>query len=220
MWRGFPRQLAEATGCGALVYSRAGYGDSDPVTLPRPIRYMHDEAAVLGELLDRTAVRDAILIGHSDGASIALIYAGGAPRPTLHALVLEAPHVFAEPSGLASIAAMTQHYETTNLRERLTRYHGANVEGAFRGWNDVWLHPEFRRWNIEEFLPSIEVPTLLLQGADDGYGTWRQIEAIERQVRGPVESRLIPHSGHAPHRDQPLLVLELMTAFVLAHLPE
>lgn len=220
MWRDFPRQLADMTGCGALVYSRAGYGGSEPVTLPRPIRYMHDEATVLGELLDRTAVRDAILIGHSDGGSIALIYAGSAPRPALRSLVLEAPHVFAEPVGLESIAAMTQQYETTNLRERLARHHGANVDVAFRGWNDVWLHPEFRRWNIEEFLPSIKVPTLLLQGADDAYGTLRQIEAIERQVQSTVETHFVPGSGHTPHRDQPELVLELMTEFVIRHLPK
>jgi len=220
MWRDFPRQLADTTGCGALVYSRAGYGGSEPVTLPRPIRYMHDEAAVLGELLERTGVRDAILIGHSDGGSIALIYAGSAPRPALRSVVLEAPHVFAEPVGLESIATMARQYETTDLRERLGRHHGANVDIAFRGWNDIWLHPEFRRWNIEEFLPSIKVPTLLLQGADDAYGTRRQIEAIERQVRGTVETHFVPDSGHAPHRDQPELVLELMTEFVIRHLPK
>jgi pimeloyl-ACP methyl ester carboxylesterase len=220
MWRDFPSQLAEATGCGALVYSRAGYGSSDRAILPRPIHYMHDEAAVLGELLGRAGVREAILVGHSDGASIALIYAGSDPAAGLRALVLEAPHVFAEPIGLESIAAMTQQYETTTLRERLGRYHGANVDGAFRGWNGVWLDPEFRRWNIEEFLPAIATPTLLMQGDADEYGTWAQIEAIERGVRGPVESHLIPESGHAPHRDQPELVLELMTAFVRAHLSD
>jgi pimeloyl-ACP methyl ester carboxylesterase len=156
-WRDFPRRLADATGCGALVYSRAGYGTSPPVILPRPIRYMHDDAVVLDEVLRHYDVRDAILIGHSDGASIALIYAGSAPRPNLRALALEAPHVFAESIALESIAAMQREYETTDLRQRLARYHGANVDVAFRGWNDVWLHPEFRDWNIEEFLSAIEV---------------------------------------------------------------
>ncbi|MGZ7031429.1 MAG: alpha/beta fold hydrolase [Thermoanaerobaculia bacterium] len=219
MWRDFPRQLADATGCGALVYSRAGYGASDPVDLPRPIRYMHDEAVVLAEVIESAAIRDAILVGHSDGASIALIYAGGARSSRLRALVLEAPHVFAEPIGLTSIAAMTDEYENTDLRDRLSRHHGANVDVAFRGWNDVWLQPEFRRWNIEEFLPSIDVPMLLLQGVDDQYGTWKQIEAIVQRVRGPVQTLLVRDCGHAPHRDQPEIVLAAMTNFILAVRP-
>ena len=219
MWREFPRQLAEATDCGALVYSRAGYGASDPVALPRPIRYMHDEAVVLAEVIECAGVRDAIIVGHSDGASIALIYAGGARRHRLRALVLEAPHVFAEPSGLASIARMKGEFETTDLRDRLARYHGVNVDVAFHGWNDVWLHPDFRHWNIEEFLPSIDVPLVLLQGSDDEYGTWKQIEAIERQVIGPVQTLLIPDCGHSPHRDQPEIVLAAMTDFISAVRP-
>ena len=214
MWRDFPRRLADATGCGALVYSRAGYGASPPVVLPRPIRYMHDEAVVLDQVLQHYGVRDAILIGHSDGASIALIYAGSAPRPNLRALVLEAPHVFAELSGLESIAAMKREYETTDLRQRLARYHGANADAAFRGWNDVWLHPEFRDWNIEEFLPAIEVPILLIQGDDDEFGTTRQVEAIASQVRGPVETLLLPDCGHAPHRDQPDATAAAMAGFI------
>lgn len=214
-WRDFPRRLADETGCGALVYSRAGYGSSPPVELPRPIRFMHDEAVVLDAVLRHHGVRDAILVGHSDGASIALIYAGSARRERLRALILEAPHVFAEKLGLDSIDAMKRDYDTTDLRQRLARHH-ADVDNAFRGWNDVWLHPEFRDWNIEEFLPSIEVPLLLIQGADDEYGTWKQIERIERGVRGRVETLRVPACGHAPHRDQPEIVLEKMRAFVIA----
>lgn len=214
MWRDFPQRLAEATGCGALVYSRAGYGSSDPSQLPWPVRYMHDEAVVLEEVLVAAGVRDAILVGHSDGASIAIIYAGSAARPQLRGMILEAPHVFAEPNGLASIAAMKTQYETTDLRARLARYHGTNVDNAFRGWNGVWLHPDFVHWNIEEFLPSIGVPLLLVQGEVDEYGTWKQIEAIERQVWGPVETVRVAECGHAPHRDQPEIVLEAMTRFV------
>jgi len=214
MWRDFPQRLAEATGCGALVYSRAGYGSSEPKPLPWPIRYMHDEAIVLERLLEEKSIRETILVGHSDGGSIAIIYAGSAHRPAPRGMILEAPHVFAEPGGLASIAAMTTTYETTDLRERLARYHGANVDNAFRGWNGVWLHPDFVRWNIEEFLPSIDVPLLLVQGEDDEYGSWKQIEAIERQVRGAVQTLRVPQSGHSPHRDQPDLVLDAMTRFV------
>ena len=213
MWRDFPRRLAEATGCGALVYSRRGYGSSPAAALPRPIRYMHDEADVLAEVLHDHGVHDAIVVGHSDGASIAIIYAGRHPAAPLRALILEAPHVFVETISVESIAATKGIYETTDLRDRLARHH-RDVDNAFRGWNDVWLHPEFRKWNIEEFLPAIRVPMLLIQGSDDEYGTWAQIEAIARQVRGSVETRLVPGAGHSPHRDQPEMVLDTMAAFV------
>jgi pimeloyl-ACP methyl ester carboxylesterase len=211
-WRDFPRRLAEKTGWGALVYSRRGYGASPPADLPRPIEYMHDEAAVLDDVLRHYRVRDAVLIGHSDGASIAVIYAGRTRSDRLRALILEAPHVFAEPVGIASIAAMRDAYNTTDFRERLARHH-TNVDNAFRGWNDVWLDARFREWNIEEFLPAITAPVLLIQGTDDEYGTWKQIEAIERQVQGPVETLRVPGAGHAPHQDQPEMVLERMSAF-------
>ncbi|HEX9940748.1 MAG TPA: alpha/beta hydrolase [Thermoanaerobaculia bacterium] len=213
-WRDFPDRLADRTGCGALLYSRAGYGKSDPVPLPRPIRFMHDEAEILARILERTGIREAILVGHSDGASIALIHAGSGDAARLRGLVLEAPHVFAEPWGLASIARAWEAYRTTDLRERLARHHGANTEVAFRGWNDVWLHPEFRAWNIEEFLPAIEVPMLILQGEQDEYGTWRQVEAIQRQSGGPVEALPVPDCGHAPHREHPELTLRAMTEFI------
>jgi pimeloyl-ACP methyl ester carboxylesterase len=211
-WRDFPRRLAEKTGWSALVYSRRGYGASPPADLPRPIEYMHDEAAVLDDVLRHYRVRDAVLIGHSDGASIAVIYAGRTRSDRLQALILEAPHVFAEPVGIANIAAMKDAYEKSDFRERLARHH-TNVDNAFRGWNDVWLDARFQEWNIEEFLPAITAPVLLIQGTDDEYGTWKQIEAIERQVQGPVETLRVPGAGHAPHRDQPEMVLERMSAF-------
>ncbi len=213
MWRDFPRRLSDATGLGALVYSRRGYGTSEPAPLPRPIRFMHDEAAMLDGILEQHRIRESILIGHSDGASIALIYAGSGPRTPLRGMILEAPHVFAESSGLESIARMKVQYETTDLRKRLARYH-EDVDNAFRGWNDVWLHPDFRKWNIEEFLPSIEVPIMLIQGTNDEYGTWKQIEAIERQVRGSVETLRLPDCSHSPHRDETNVVLQAMTLFI------
>jgi pimeloyl-ACP methyl ester carboxylesterase len=222
LWRDFPDRLAGETGCGALVYSRAGYGRSDPAPLPRPVGFMHDEAAILAEVLAEAGVREAILVGHSDGASIALIFAGSAgragtsPIPRLRGLILEAPHVFTEPHGLASIAKIGEAYRTTDLRERLARHHGANVDVAFRGWNDVWLSPEFRAWNLEAFLPAIRTPILILQGEDDEYGTWRQVEAIARQSGGPVEALALPACGHSPHRERPDLVLPAMARFVRA----
>lgn len=213
-WRDFPDALAAQTGCGALVYSRAGYGASDPVPLPRPVRFMYDEAEVLREILAQTGIRRSILLGHSDGASIALIAAGTAPLPGLRALVLEAPHVFAEPHGLRSIAKIADVYRTTNLRQRLARHHGANVDTAFRGWNDVWLHPDFRAWNIQDVLPGVTVPTLVVQGEDDEYGTWAHVECIERRATGPVETLRISRCGHAPHAEQRDAVLPVMARFI------
>jgi pimeloyl-ACP methyl ester carboxylesterase len=213
-WRDFPDRLVERTGCGALIYSRAGYGRSAPAPLPKPVRFMHDEAAVLARLLDENAIRRPILVGHSDGASIALLYAGGGPAIPPLGLVLEAPHVFTEPSGLASIARIAEAYRTTDLRARLERHHGANTDNAFRGWNDVWLHPDFAAWNIEEVLPRIALPMLILQGEDDEYGTWRQVEAIERQSGGPVETVALPECGHAPHREHPERALRKMADFI------
>jgi pimeloyl-ACP methyl ester carboxylesterase len=215
LWRDFPDRLTAETGCGALIYSRAGYGRSDPVPLPRPVRFMHHEAAVLPRVLAAAGIRDHVLIGHSDGASISLIHAGSRPGPGLRGLILEAPHVFTEPHGLASIARMREAYRDTDLRARLSRHHGDNVDVAFRGWNDVWLNPEFAAWNIEEYLPAIRVPILILQGEDDEYGTWRQVEAIERQSGGSVESIAIPDCGHSPHREQPDVTLRAMADFVM-----
>ena len=214
LWRDFPDKLAERTGCGALVYSRAGYGKSDPVPLPRPVRFMHDEAAILPKVLEAAGVRESILVGHSDGASIALIHAGRDQPVGLWGLILEAPHVFTEPSGLESIAKIAELYRTTDLRDRLARHHGANVDVAFWGWNGVWLDLLFRAWNIEEFLPGIQVPILILQGDRDEYGTWRQVEAIERQAGGPVESVLVRDCGHSPHREQAGVTLAEMVGFV------
>ncbi len=214
LWRDFPARLAERTGMSALVYSRAGYGKSDPVSLPRPVRYMHDEAEVLDTLLKELNINNTVLIGHSDGASIALIYAGLIKCVNVRALILEAPHVFTEQGGLDSIARVTDVYRTTAMRERLKKHHGSNTDIAFRGWNDVWLHPEFRAWNIEEFLPVIAVPLLLIQGDDDEYGTIRQLEAIERQVKGTVEVLKVADCGHSPHREQAVVTLGAMTAFL------
>lgn len=214
-WRDFPARVAEATGCGALVYSRAGYGNSDPIELPRLVNFMHTEAlATLPEVLDMFSIHDAILIGHSDGGSIALIYAGGTHDPRLRGLILLAPHVFVEDVSIESIRKAKEDYETGPLKQALTRHHGTNVECAFRGWNNVWLAPEFRRWNIEEYLPGINVPILVIQGEGDQYGTLQQVEAIERGCKCPVQRLILPHCGHSPHRDQPERTLAAITAFV------
>jgi pimeloyl-ACP methyl ester carboxylesterase len=217
MWKAFPRELAAATGCGALVYSRAGYGGSDACELPRPLDYMQREGLeVLPRVLGASGVGDCILVGHSDGGSIALAYAGGTPAAPLRGMITEAAHVFCEELSVRSIAAARDAYEGGGLKERLARYHGANVECAFRGWNGAWLDPGFRRWNLEEFLPGIRVPVLALQGEDDEYGTPAQAEAVRRGVPGGAEVVMLPACGHAPHRDQPERTLDRMTRFVAA----
>jgi pimeloyl-ACP methyl ester carboxylesterase len=214
-WRDFPARLAAATGCGALVYSRAGYGGSDPVPLPRPLRFMHDEALrSLPDVLRAAGVRDAVLVGHSDGASIALIHAGSGAATPVRALVLEAPHVFVEDLSVRSIAAAAEAFTSGRLRAALERHHGGNVEVAFWGWNRAWLDPGFRSWNLQEYLPAIRLPVLLIQGQDDEYGTVRQLDAITAGCAGPVERLVLERCGHAPHRDQPELTLEAITAFV------
>lgn len=213
MWREFPAKLAAASGCPAVVYSRYGYGRSAPLGAPHGVDYMHREAlATLPELRQALGLDDVILVGHSDGASIALIHAGSGRWP-VHAVVVEAPHVFVEDASIASIAAARDAFATAELRQRLARYH-ADVDSAFRGWNDVWLRPEFRAWNIENYLPGIRCPVLAIQGADDEYGTLAQLDAIERGVAGPVERLVLAGCRHAPHREQEPATLAAMAGFI------
>jgi pimeloyl-ACP methyl ester carboxylesterase len=180
---------------------------------------MHDEAStVLPALLDTFQIEEPILVGHSDGGSIALIHAGraqAAGRTEPRALILLAPHVFVEDCSIASIRRMRELYRTTDLRQRLARHH-ADVDAAFHGWNDVWLDPRFRDWNIEEYLPRITSPMLVILGEDDEYGSRKQVDAIAAQARGRVETLMLPRCGHAPHRDQRDRVLERITAFIEA----
>ena len=214
MWRDFPDRVVSATGCGALVYSRMGYGASEPVRGPRPVRFMHDEALeVLPAVIKRFKLEEVVLFGHSDGASIAIVHAG-ARLEAIRALILEAPHVFVEPVCVERIARIAEEYETTRLRQRLAKYHGGNTDPMFKTWTDVWLRPEFRQWNIEEYLPSIESPVLVVQGEDDEYGTVRQVEAVLAQVRGPAKSLMLARCGHSPHSDQPDDVLDAAARFV------
>src|SRR5690349_11829575 len=212
MWRDFPQRLAHATAGRVVVYSRHGYGHSDPLAGARNVRYMHDEAlVVLPEFLDALAIARPILVGHSDGASIALIHAGGSDRP-VRGVVAMAPHVIVEDISVASIAAARDAYATTDLCARLSRYH-ADVDGAFRGWNDIWLHSDFRAWNIEEYLPQIRCPILAIQGEDDEYGTMEQLEIIAAAVPD-AELVKLADCRHSPHRDQPDAVLDAISRFV------
>jgi pimeloyl-ACP methyl ester carboxylesterase len=210
-WRDFPEKLASACDLGAFVYSRANYGRSSPTApLPRPVRYMHDEALLLPEVLRAAGISDPILIGHSDGASISILYA--ADRP-VRGLVLEAPHVFGEEVSFASIARAKEAYEKAGLRDRLAKYH-ENVDAAFYGWNGPWLDPGFRQWNLSDRLPRISAPILVVQGLADEYGTAAQVEAIRRGAGGKVDAALLEGCGHAPHREKPEETLAVMQAFV------
>jgi pimeloyl-ACP methyl ester carboxylesterase len=204
MWRDFPERLQAASGCGVFAWSRRGYGGSSPAALPWPVSYMHDEARHwLPSILEATGFEEMVLIGHSDGASIATIHAGERSSPALRGLVLMAPHFFVEDISIASIAQARVAYETGDLRRGLERHHGANVDGAFRGWNRIWLDPAFRDWDIQAQLRNIQVPTLIIQGADDEYGTLAQVEAARAAIAAPLTTVVLPQCRHSPHRDQP-----------------
>jgi pimeloyl-ACP methyl ester carboxylesterase len=204
LWRDFPQQLADSLKMRVLAYSRHGYGQSAPISSPRAVSYMHDEALiVLPQLLRQLQIERPLLFGHSDGGSIALIHASRRP---VRGIIALAPHLFVEDLSVKSIAAAKVAYESTNLRERLARHH-ADVDGAFWGWNNIWLHPDFRDWNIEALLPEIHCPVLVIQGREDEYGTEKQLHAIAKGARD-VELALLPDCRHSPHRDQPANVLE------------
>jgi pimeloyl-ACP methyl ester carboxylesterase len=212
MWRDFPARLADSTQRRVLAYSRRGYGGSPPLGLQRTVAYMHEEALDhLPELLDKLNVVQPVLFGHSDGASIALIHAGAQVRP-VSALILEAPHVFVEDISVQGIRAAKVAYESGDLRERLSRYH-ADVDGAFYGWNDIWLSTEFRSWSIESYLSGLKCPVVAIQGVDDEYGTMEQIDRIARAHAGTTLLKL-RDCRHSPHRDQPELVLRSVESFL------
>jgi pimeloyl-ACP methyl ester carboxylesterase len=220
LWKDFPDRLAAAIGWPALIYSRRGYGRSDPAPLPRPITFLEDEARFeLPRVLAAAGVSDAVLFGHSDGASIALLHAAAfAPPPVgpVRAVIAEAPHVFVEETTLVSIRRAGHAYRGGALRRRLAPYH-ADVDAAFWGFHDVWLEPAFAHWRVDHQLGSIRVPVLLIQGEDDPYGTLRQVEAIRERCQGPVETLALPAPcGHSPHVARAGEVLAAATAFLRA----
>ncbi|HXW61811.1 MAG TPA: alpha/beta hydrolase [Candidatus Acidoferrales bacterium] len=211
-WRDFPVRLAEETGAAVFVYSRYGHGQSDPFTEPQPVSYMHHQAqTVLPQILKKAGIERPVLLGHSDGASIAILYAGMFPDSPA-ALVLEAPHVFVEPVTLSSIAQAKVLYQETDLPERLGRYH-ANADSLFWGWNNIWLDPSFRLWNIESFLDLIRCPVLVLQGAQDEYGTTAQVDTIRARISS-TSAIIFENCRHAPHRDQRPATLSAINQFL------
>jgi pimeloyl-ACP methyl ester carboxylesterase len=214
LWGDFPDRLQAATGAGVFVYSRVGYGASSAAALPRPLDYMSIEALdVLPALLDAIGFQRGLLLGHSDGASIAAIYAGGTSDHRVRGVVMIAPHFVVEDVSVASITGIKRTYETTELRAKLGRWH-RDVDNAFYGWNDAWLHPDFRRWDISEYLAYIRVPVAIVQGAEDQYGTTRQIEIARQECYCPVDVTVISGAGHSPHREVPELTLSVVSEFV------
>jgi pimeloyl-ACP methyl ester carboxylesterase len=213
LWGDFPDRLQAAIGAGVFVYSRAGYGASTPVPLPRPLDYMSVEALeVLPALLDGIGFRSGLLLGHSDGASIAAIYAGGKADHRVRGVVMIAPHFIVEDMGVAAIAETRKAYETAALKTKLARWH-KDVDNAFYGWNDAWLDPKFRTWDISEYLAYIRVPLAIVQGADDQYGTVRQIEIAREECYCPVDVTIVAGIGHSPHREAPELTLNSIADF-------
>ena len=218
LWRDFPDKIARRLGVPAMVYSRFGYGESDGLLEKRTPAFMHEEALdVLPRLLDQLEIQQPLLIGHSDGASIALIHAAAAKRP-VSGVVCMAPHVFVEPICVESIAKIRATYSESDLKQRLGKYH-ARVDDAFLGWADVWLEPEFRAWSIEDLIGDIIQPMLLIQGRDDEYGTLAQLDRIEARSQGPTSRLVLDRCGHSPHRDQEAAVIDAVVAFARQHTP-
>ena len=217
-WRDFPARVARATRCGTLVYSKWGHGASDAAPAPRAVDFMHVEALeTLPALLDALGVERPVLLGHSEGASIALIHAAGSGR-AVAGIVAMAPHVMVEDANLAAIRGAKVSFGTTDLREKLARHHD-DPEATFRGWNDIWLDPRFRGWNIEEYLPRVACPVLAIRGEQDEYGTMLQLERIAQSVPD-VQVLKLANCGHSPQRDQPEVVIEAVARFVKGVLDE
>ena len=211
LWRDFPARVAKATGRKALVYDRYGYGESEVLKEEKvDVKFMHRGAEELAEVLGAFRIEAPVLVGHSDGASIALIYSGS---HRVEGLVVLAPHVFIETFNLASIRKIRATFETTDLPQRFAKYH-TDPRKTFYLWNDAWLDPAFERWNIEEYLPRIACPVLAIQGENDEYGTMAQLDAIRRQVKGPCELVKLKDCGHSPHREKPEEVLKAVVDFL------
>jgi pimeloyl-ACP methyl ester carboxylesterase len=212
LWRNFPDKLAARIGARALIYSRFGYGQSDGLLAKRSTRFMHEEALnTLPPLLDALGIEEPLLVGHSDGASIALIHAAASGRP-VRGLALIAPHVFVEPICLEAIAKIRASYHSADLRSRLAKHHD-RVEDAFLGWADTWLAPEFVSWSITSLIAHIAAPMLLMQGLKDEYGTLAQLDVIQAMARAPTTRVVLADCGHALHRDAEAAVIEAIATF-------
>lgn len=214
IWRDFPETLCESIDCSGLVYDRRGYGGSEMFEGPWPVDYLEMESLIyLPDLLKECNIDNAILVGHSDGGTIALITAASHSN-LISGIITEAAHIFVEQITIDGIRSAVKAFETTSLKEKFARYHKKNTETIFYRWADRWLSPEFQNWNIQDILPKITCPALILQGKDDEYGTAAQVMGIADRVSGPVDVKLIPNCGHAPHFQAKNTVLSEMTRFI------
>ncbi|UII31904.1 alpha/beta hydrolase [Fulvivirga ulvae] len=214
LWRDFPKRLAKATECNVLIYDRLGYGKSDPMpTHKRPVNYMELEADVLHDLLITLGIDDAILFGHSDGGTIALLAASKYPKK-VKAVICEAAHIFVEDITLQGIYKAMEAYKITNLPIRLEKYHDSKVETLFKAWTKTWTRSDYRDWNIEYCLSGVTCPLLFIQGEADEYGSLQQVEKTINQVSGKSEKYIIPAVGHTPHKEKPEEVLDKTTRFI------
>lgn len=215
MWRDFPERLAARTGFRVVAYSRRGFGGSEAASGPLSLDYHRTEALdVLPKVLDAAGIERAVLIGHSDGGTIALLFAESDQGKRIDGVVTLATHVFNDDVTVNGILEAKAAYESGRLRDKLARYHGPQTDHVFGSWNEVWLRPEFRRWSIERHLPAIALPLLVIQGQDDHYGTAAQVEAIARQVSGPCETMILPDCGHHPHLEQAAQTLDAIAGFI------
>lgn len=214
LWRDFPLKLGELTNCNVLIYDRQGYGMSCSFSdSKRDNYYMEKEADILNELLDIWDIDKALLFGHSDGGSIALIAAAKYPAK-ISGIITEGAHIFVEDFTLNGIKEAIQLYQTTDLKTKLEKYHGDKTEEMFWAWAETWTSEKFRTWNIESFLPLIQCPSLIIQGEDDEYGTLEQIEKITKQTSGQSSKLIIPNVKHSPHKEIPELILEKSAVFI------
>lgn len=214
LWRDFPEKICNATGLNGIVYDRLGHGKSDPLPQHRTPAYLHDEALIyLPPFLEKTGVDNPFFIGHSDGGTIALLYAAQHPGRTA-GFITEAAHVFLEDITVRGIQKAVEAYESGKLKKGLIKYHGDKTDALFYGWAYTWLSPEFRHWNIVDELKSIYAPSLIIQGNDDEYGTEKQVDAIVNTVQGETEKCIIPECGHVPHHQAGDAVTERMVEFI------
>lgn len=215
MWKEFPEQLCQATGLNGFVYERIGFGQSAPLGLvPRPLDYLeHEGSVVLPAVLQQAGIERPLLVGHSDGGSIALVYAATHPDKPVGAIT-EAAHVFVEDVTIKGIEEAGVLYRTTNLKQKLERYHFDNTEKAFMGWYKTWLTPAFKQWNMEAMLPDITCPLLVIQGVDDEYGTQHQVQSIVENSSGPATPLMVPNCAHIPHFQSQDAVKKAMSDFI------
>lgn len=215
-WKDFPDLLVKSTGCQGLIYDRLGYGDSSPNTEPRTKDYLHHEALVaLPALLDKLKLNDVILIGHSDGGSISLIFAGSCPKHIrLRGIITEAAHIFVDHLTIQGIQEAVIASQNNSFLEKLSKFHGDKTISVFEGWHKTWLKEDFRNWNISNYLSTITCPSLIIQGKNDEYGTPEQVETICRLVNGPSKALMIPDCAHIPHFQSQEIVLKEMTQFI------